>query len=333
MNLKWDYMTRTLQVIALLVLSLFASPLWAKCSFTSGSKAIFIFNIPSITVPQDARPGTVLYSGNLTSANSRLDCTSSGKIWQGYKSLYDSDYVSDNPLIGVYATNVPGVGIRATWVNTGSATFANGSYIKPYALGTSKVEDMPYSLTFNALVELVVTGPVQSGDIDVASLQAQWVYDGTEVAVITFVGSTINVASTSCDLVEKDLVVNLRPINTDDFVFNAATGVTNDPFYIELANCNAGISVDLTFSSSGSSGLVDNYTLANSTGANMAQGVGIQMIGINKNIVEFNKAYIVKSKTVEGDSIRLPFTARYVKTGDIVPGLVNAIATFEVNYR
>lgn len=333
MNFKRHYLLKSLQALALLTLSLCAPSIWASCSISSGSSASLVFNIPAITVPVDTPVGTVLYSGQLTSPNVGVKCNATGNIYQGYKSITSSDYVSGNPLIGVYATNVPGVGIRATWVNSGSASFANGSYIKPYGMGTSKVGNMSYNLVFNALVELVVTGPIKSGDLDVTSLQAEWNYDGALVATIMFVGSTINVTGTSCDLVEKNLVVNMRPINPDDFVFNSATGVTNDPFYIELVKCNAGISVDLTFSSAGSSGLVNNLTLANSSGANMAQGVGIQIIGVQKNIVEFNKVYTLTSETVEGQSIKLPFAARYVKTGDVVPGLVNAIATFEVNYR
>lgn len=325
---------RCVQALTLLMLSLCAPSLWAGCSFTSGTDVgKLIFTLPTLSVPQDTAVGTVLYSGQVTSANVIVKCTSTAGITQGYKALSASDYVSNNPLVGVYATNVPGIGIRATWVNSGAATFDNGSYIKPFGPGTSKVESMSYNMTFNARVELVVTGPISSGTLIKDNLTAVWKYDNLTVATLGYTGADINVTGTSCDLVEKDITVELRPIHPDDFVFNAATGVTNDPFYIQLTRCNKDITVDIKFSGSGSSGLIDNYTLATIPSANAAQGVGIQIVGANLNIVEFNKSYPLSTKTMEGDSLRIPFTARYVKTGNVTPGEVTAIATFEVYYR
>lgn len=334
MKLKYNYLLKGVQTLTLLVLSLVAQPLWASCSLTHNtSTGVVNFTIPPITVPEDIAVGTVLYSGQATSNNVRVKCNATGQIWQGYKDISDSDYVSNNPLTGVYATNVPGIGIRATWVNSGSASFANGSYIKPWGLGTSKVANTSYNLYINAILELVVTGQVSSGIINTDNLAARWEYDGQPVATLGYNGSTVNVTANSCDLVEKDLIVEMRPVSTGEFVFGAATGVTNDPFNIQLVNCSAGLAVDFKLSGSGSSGLVNNFTLATIPGPNAAVGVGIQIVGINKTLMEFNKVYTVSANTSEGQSFTIPFTARYTQTGDITPGLVNAIATFEINYR
>ncbi|MCE9993816.1 fimbrial protein [Enterobacter asburiae] len=334
MKLKHNYLLKGVQTLTLLVLSLVAQPLWAACSFTHGtSSGLLLFTVPPIIVPEDTPVGTVLYSGQVSSASVRVKCTSKGDIYQGYDQVNDSDYQANNPLQGVYASNVPGIGVRATWVNSGTASFSGGSYIKPYGMGTSKVGDTSYNLLFNAIVELVVTGPVSSGDLTTRKFQANWVYDNITVATLAINSTTVNVTANSCDLVEKDLIVEMRPVSTGDFVFGAATGVTNDPFYIQLVNCSAGLAVDFKFSSSGSSGLVDNFTLATIPGSDAAEGVGIQIVGINKTLMEFNKAYTVSANTSEGQSFRIPFTARYTQTGDITPGLVNAIATFEINYR
>lgn len=331
MKLKHNYLLRGGQTLFLLVLSLVVHPLWASCSFTHNTTTgVLNFTIPPITIPQDTAIGTVLYSEQGTSNRVRVRCTASGSIMQGYKNISDSAYMSNNPLTGVYATEVPGIGIRASWTNSGSASFASSGYIKPYTLGISKVANTTYSLYINAIMELVVTGPISSGILSTKNLVADWDYDGLKVAELSYSGSSVNVTSTSCDLVEKNLVVQMGSVFERDFLFGATPGTT---FNIQLVNCKAGLTVDFKLGSSGSSGLIDNYTLATIPGDNSAQGVGIQIVGINKTLMEFNKVYTVSANTSEGQSFTIPFTARYTQTGDITPGLVNAIATFEINYR
>jgi P pilus assembly protein, pilin FimA len=262
-----------------------------------------------------------------------MRCRATGPIIEGYAGISDSDAVKDSPLIGVYATNVPGIGVRATWGNSGTATFANGSYITPRGLSAYRVTNTPYTHVFEAILELVVIGPVKSGILDTSRMEVEWIYDGLLVAEINFTSTKVNVASASCDLVEKDLTVELRTIQENEFVFGSVSEVTPEPFKIHLANCSEGVKVDFKLSGSGSSGLVDDYTLATIPGPNAAQGVGIQIVSPGKILMKFNTIYNVSPATKEGQSFIIPLTARYVQTGDITPGSVTAIATFEVTYR
>ncbi|MCE9993815.1 fimbrial protein [Enterobacter asburiae] len=334
MKSRHHFYIRSVQALTLFMFSLLVQPLWADCSFTNNSSAaVLTFTLPPISVPQDIDVGTVLYSGRQTSGTVRMRCRATGPINEGYVGISDSDAVKDSPLIGVYATNIPGIGVRATWGNSGTATFANGSYITPQRLSAYQVANTPYTHVFEALLELVVIGPVKSGILDASRMEAEWIYDGLLVTKINFTSTTVNVASASCDLVEKDLTVELRGVHPTDFIFGSASEVTPDPFKIHLANCNEGVKVDFKLSASGSSGLINDYTLATIPGPNTAQGVGIQIVGPAKNLMKFNTIYNVSPAAKEGQSFIIPLTARYVQTGDITLGTVTAIATFEVTYR
>lgn len=327
----------SLQAVILLVGCFLAQPLWASCSFSDGTSAgQLLFTLPPITVPQDTTVGTVLYSGQASAGTVKIDCNANGAVYQGYTSgISDSDYQSTNPLEGVYATNIPGVGLRATWVNDGTASFSGGSYISPWHIGSSTVskKDGTYYPAFKALFQLVVTGPISSGTLDTSRLIADWQYDNLVVAKLRFTSTTVNVKANTCNLVEKNILVPLKTISTESFVGDISEVVSDDNFRIQLTDCSEGMLVDLKFTSAGSSGVSYGNILNIDSGDNAAQGVGIQIRDMNDQPLAFDQLYVVNGKTNAGDSADIPLKARYVRTGTVKAGEVHAVATFEVSYR
>lgn len=336
MDSKQNFFIKSVQALTLLMLALCAQPLWAKCSFNSGySEAKLTFTLPTINVPQDSPVGTVLYSGTASSPQMKVKCTASGEIWQGYMAITASDFVTNSPLTGVYATKVPGIGVRANWGNSGTVSFSDGGYIRPWAIGVSKVGNMTYTLNFNAVFELVVTGPVSSGTLTSSDLTANWRYDNLQVASLNFTSSSVNVTGASCDLVEKNINIPLKTLSPGDFaVYDTVLKAGLKDLKIQLVNCSPGILVDFKISSSGSTGITaDGYTLNIATGLNTAKGVGLRLVRPDGVFFKFNQVYTLTKKTTDGQSITIPIGITYIKLGDVTAGSVSAIATFEINYR
>ena len=340
MEFKGRY-RRWLQSAIALAGIVLAQPLWASCSFQNGTTTSKLeIAIPTLNVPLDAEVGTILYSEQVSAPQQKISCTTNGTVSQGYSGgISAADYQASNPLVGVYATGVPGIGIRATWVNGGTATFSGGTYITPLkAVDTVSLWQSPYTPTFNALVEVVVTGKVEPRIMETSKLIADWTYDNLVAAQLRFKATAVNVMTATCNVVEKNITVPLRTITASDFFSEGSSLVSDivsdDNFKIQLTECDAGIRVGITLSSSGSSGLIDRNTLKIETGSNAAKGVGIQLFGFyDSRMVAFDQPYIKTTKTVSGQPMDFDFKARYIKTDTIVPGEVRAVATFEISYR
>jgi type 1 fimbria pilin len=64
-----------------------------------------------------------------------------------------------------------------------------------------------------------------------------------------------------------------------------------------------------------------------------AQGLGIQILDSNDTVLQFDQTYTAISATQDKVPAEIPLKARYVKTGEVKPGKVEAVATFELFYR
>jgi len=171
--------------ILLMCAALMSALAQASCTILDRKPVSRIFFAPpALVVSSDAEPGTVIYTESHSSQTIRVECTAVGNIWQGYTVLTAADERPDNPLQGVYQTTVPGIGVRAAWANQITPKFEPGSIIRPWHMGISKVrkEDGYYALTFNAVLQFVVTGPMASGILNISKFNADWQYDDTMVA-------------------------------------------------------------------------------------------------------------------------------------------------------
>lgn len=309
-------------------------PSQANCGFDIGGVSTITFNIPALTINEDAEPGTVLYDQTLLGENINVRCHGVAPIYQGYTQLTSSDKRADNPLSEVYQTNVPGIGIQAAWANNGAVTLNAGHLITPWHVGTAKTANSNYTITIKAGLRIVVTGPVSSGVVDTSQLQADWKYDDLVIGQLRFSPVAVNVKANTCNLVERNITVPLRNIMIGEIQNGFSDVVSDSRFKIQLVQCDAGLKVDYKFTSAGSTGVSGNsdiLAIADNNGA--AQGVGLQILDSNNNVLQFDREYNAAASTSDGQSLIIPLQARYIQTGTVKAGKVDSVATFEVFYR
>lgn len=310
----------------------------ATCRITKGSgPAELTFSIPPLTVNSDAEPGTLLYSNALTHSQIGVTCDAPGEIWQGYNGgITEADKNTSVSQSGVYNTTIPGIGFRAAWVNSTNVTFSDGSIITPWHIGSSRVtqRDGEYLITLSASIQFIVTGAIKSGLIDTRRFVADWKYDNLIIGKLRFSSVVVNVEANACSLVEKNITVPLKDMLVSDFSAGLSPVASDDRFKIVLDNCAPGVKVDYQLTSSGSTGVSRNGSVLDiASGAGAASGVGLEILDRQNAIVTFDTHYTAVSNTTQGERIEVPLKARYVQTGDIKAGKVNAIATFEIYYR
>lgn len=91
--------------------------------------------------------------------------------------------------------------------------------------------------------------------------------------------------------------------------------------------------MDYQFVSSRSTGLINDNILDIASGDAAAQGLGIQLLDKNNNVLQFDQTYTALTTTQDKAPVEIPLKARYIKMGPIKPGKVEAVATFELFYR
>jgi len=322
--------------LLLVCAALLSASTQASCTIRDKKpSARLFFGPPTLIVSSDAKPGTVIYTESHASGAIKIDCTSLAEIWQGYNDITSADERTDNPLQGVYQTNVPGIGVRAAWANETTPTFNADALIRPWHRDMSpvKTEDGYYTFTLNAALQVVVTGPVNAGTMYIGKFNADWKYDDMSVASVRFNSSVVDVEYTTCNLVEKNITVTLQDLNVSEFTDTVSKVVSDDRFKLQIDNCDAGRKIDYKFTTTGSTGVTNGNILAIASGEGAAQGVGIQILNSNNAVLQFDQEYTAVSQTNAGQSIAIPLKARYIKTGTVKGGQVNAAATFEVYYR
>ncbi|EJM7985614.1 fimbrial protein [Salmonella enterica] len=305
----------------------------ASCSILgSGNPTTSTFSIPALIVDGDAQPGEIFYSTEETGEAITVSCDGDGEILTGFTVLTDSDARTDNPLEKVYQTNVPGVGIRLGWAKEGGV-ITDASWVTPIHVGVSRTQNATYPLHSHAQVQFIVTGPISNGSLDTAQLNADWLYAGTTVAKVRFSSASVNVRANTCNLMDDNILAPLETITSSELANGVSRVVSNSSFSIQIENCSAGTQVDYQFTSSGSTSVTNGNILHIEKGDNAAEGVGIQILDTNNNVLQFDTDYTAVTQTIQNQLVTIPLKARYVKTGTIKAGKVDAVATFSVYYR
>ena len=162
--------------------------------------------------------------------------------------------------------------------------------------------------------------------------------DGMLLSTSYFFAPTV-IASTGCTITTKNIEVPMG-CATADQIMGKTPGLLDKGLTIWL-NCAVGTRASITFAdSSNTENRSDILSLSkNST----AQGVGIRMTGLDNTPVFYGSSNPLPLDTfgqrsitasVKGGPIMIPLNVRYVPTGKtIIPGSVEAIATFTLGYR
>jgi len=133
--------------------------------------------------------------------------------------------------------------------------------------------------------------------------------------------------------VEKHITVPLQDLNVSELTDTFSKVVSDDRFKLQIDNCDADRKIDYKFTTNGSTGVTNGNILNITAEEGAAQGVGIQILNSNNAVLQFDQEYTAVSQTTAGQSVTIPLKARYIKTGTVKGGHINAAATFEVYYR
>lgn len=296
----------------------------AECPTTTGLPATFTYGsvaVSSSTAVGDVIPGTV------------QKFTIVGKC--ASSSLYNKPIVACPPsatqvsgMTGVYATNVAGVGMRMRDAN-GKPLVGIGSCSTDSQLGTTGSDG---SFNVSGTFELVKTGPVTGGNITGASYNTGVLNTGY---VLNNGSSTMSVANNtavrgitcSVTAATANQTIPLATVNPNMFPAAGSTAAKT-PFSLDL-NCQSGIKVAVTFSStSGSSGVAS--VLGNS---GSATGIGVQLLDSSQAPIILDAALQLTSSTTGNMSFQ--FYSQYYRLGSakVVAGTVRATAVFIMSYQ
>lgn len=317
------------------VIMLFSFPACALCTFTGGGDngGIVTFNIPSIIqLEPDVPVGTIIYDASIESGQIIQTCDSRDvQVRKGYVTLNDGD-AREDVLPGVYKTNVEGIGIRVAASTTQLPGYTVSDLITPMTyLGMIR----SFSTTYNyrAAAQLVVIGKVAEGDLNTSLLTSRETYDNDVIGEVRFSPTSVRITTNTCNLVDKNIYVPLKTVNSQDFSGQYSDILTDSSFKIDIKDCSAGTQIDYQFTSTGSTGVTDGNILNIATGDSAASGVGIQILDKNNTVLQFDQNYTAITSTQDKVPVEIPLKARYVKTGEVKAGKVDSVATFEVFYR
>lgn len=186
---------------------------------------------------------------------------------------------------------------------------------------------------FHAAMQLVVTGKVEEGYLDTSRLTSEEKYGSDVVAQLLVSPTSVHIQTNTCNLADKNIYVPLKTVHASDFGGQYSDILTDGGFKIEITDCHEGTQIDYQFTSAGSTGVTNGNILDIATGDGAASGVGIQILDNNNTVLNFDQTYTAISSTRANEVAEIPLQARYIKTGDVKAGKVNAVATFEVFYR
>ncbi|MBT1729461.1 type 1 fimbrial protein [Enterobacter quasimori] len=307
----------------------------ADCTFNgiSDVDAVATFQLPPvIIIAPDTPVGTVIYDASAESKEVLVDCSGDSQIRRGYLALSDDD-AREDVLPGVYQTNVPGIGIRSASSSEQFPDYLEENLTRPmHYVGSTHGYSQSKS-TFRAVAQLVVTGDIREGVLDTSRLTSLDILGNAVIGEMRFSPTSVRITTNTCNLVDRNIYVPLKTVNTQDLSGQYSDILTDDSFKIEITDCAAGTKVDYQFSSAGSTGVTNGNILSIASGDSAAEGVGIQILDKNNSVLQFDQNYTAITSTQDKVPVEIPLKARYIKTGEVKAGKVDSVATFEVFYR
>lgn len=248
--------------------------------------------------------------------------------------LYSSQMTS---ISHVYATDVPGIGIRFTDLQYGT-TFDIPATVYNAAI-TLGAENTDYSWQ-GGIIEIVKTGRVTAGVLPaqtlgrihlIAAEYGNWNNPSPEgIALTVTLASPVIINVGSCVVsTPTALNVPLGDYHSTDF---GAVGSTLGSANIDMTlNCYGGVKVTAMISANEDASQAGVIKLTE--GSDSATGLGIQILDTNNDPLPIGTEIAMGTTTVDGD-YNINWSARYIKTlSKVTAGKANALATVNLNYE
>ncbi|MGU3523330.1 fimbrial protein [Enterobacteriaceae bacterium C23F] len=306
-----------LTVILFFVASLSA---YGSCNTNQGGSYPQVMNItlPDIVVQRDKAVGEVIYTTSTPESNNVLYCN-----YGGYYSEM-SMFNSNTNIAHVYQTNVPGVGVS---VSTSSSYYENPAYYSSFTMSSRNVFFASRTINF------IKTGPITSNTLS-SGLLARNYGDGDKVTALSYnlVGS--KVTQLACSISTPTLTFPIGDILASSF----GTSVGSTPSGAQNTqnlglNCDAGANINVSLQGTQNPDVSTTSVLAltGQGSADVASGVGVQLVYNGSPLVLNNRIVLKKSA---GGQETFPITARYYQTKTAVTvGKANASATLDLTYQ
>lgn len=241
----------------------------------------------------------------------------------------------------IFETGVPGVGYII-----GLKDFNGSSYV-PLQTGITQsypadgTNGYASDLGWSAKVTFIKTGTaLKSGVYQIPTINAAVLtaYNNEiKTAQVIISPTTITVTASGCTVETKSANVNLGTIDIRTLPTVGSTSPSGT-FNVGLT-CDANVAVHAV--------MTDQTTPSNTssvvtlTGDSTASGVGVQffyngtgplMMGPDSSGAGTTNQFAVQTLT-SAQTLSLPFQAHYIRTGELVPGTANALASITFSYQ
>ncbi len=313
---------------ALIFLFLSASTAFAAGKFSVNNSTITLPD--SLTIPANTAVGTVVWTSDYVTS----DLTSTIGSY-AFSSTYRTTPTSSGYGENIFATGVPGLGFRLIGL---FKTPSNSSINQVFCVSCTEPEyawnNASVALTQKAALQLIVTGTLGSGTVNITTHKGRLRYnltngaDATQSWNIGFAGTT-SVATSSCTVGTYDTSVDLGTAYTQVFKSVGTTSSAVD-FSIGITCNSTSLAPTITFSGKKDTNV--NTVFANTkTGTGVATGVGVQLLYNNTAIVP-DSAISLGVATSTGEKV-YTFNARMYQTlSSASAGSLTAPVTFTLDY-
>lgn len=241
----------------------------------------------------------------------------------------------------IFETGVPGVGYII-----GLKDF-NGSAWMPLQSGITQsypaegTNGYASDLGWSAKVTFIKTGTaLKSGVYQIPTINAAVLtaYNNeTKTARVIINPTTITVAASGCTVGSKTASVTLGTIDVRTLPTVGSTSPSGT-FTVGLT-CDANVTVQAVMTDQTTP--TNTTSVATLTGDSTASGVGVQfffngtgplMLGPDSSATGTTNQFFIQSTTA-AQTLSLPFQAQYIRTGELVPGSANALASITFSYQ
>ncbi|UNK63437.1 fimbrial protein [Buttiauxella ferragutiae] len=299
--------------------------------------------IPGIATLSSTAVDSTLPIGSTIPGTERVfsfsgNCSTISAVPQGIAIItcYYGTGTEVSGMPGVYNTGVAGVGITLINSSGQRVTGAGASCdTRNTPLGyISNTSAKTYSISMTlALVK--TSNTIGSGAMDpgqtkfgIGMYNTGYGLGSNTDSSVSYTG-TLYYRAVSCS-VDANI-----PVPLDDMIvanFSGIGSTAGDKAFNVPVTCNAPVNVMMNMTSAAYISK-PNAVMALTAGANNASGIGIQLL-YNSSPAVFDNYFSAGNVVNAGDTLNVPFTARYYQTAStVVPGTANATATVTMAYQ
>ncbi len=329
----------------LLITGLFSGVSGYCCNYTFiGSP--YTINYGSIVVQRDLPVGQPISNEIYGSLAQAYICQTTGGEGSstGMKSVILPYQFTSSSGVRVYQTNVPGVGISFGWYEqstAGAAGFTGNNYITTtdtqiYSWSSNPGEYDNYK--FQPIILLWKTGNIASGSLSgqiaaFIAFTAQF-GGGSQVSNIPVYAGSGSIIQVACSITTPNLVFPIGDVLASSFGSAVGTTPANASNTQNLGlNCDAGANINVVLNGTQNPdvGTTSVLALTNQGSADVAKGVGVQIL-YNGSPLVLNNRIVLKQSS--GGQETFPITVRYYQTKTTVTtGKANVSATLNLTYQ